>query len=145
MEQNLENMVEKYAWYTTARTLSAKNGGRAAALHRLLLQNRQTSSLELSEIDINKLTKITSGEIIDRFLNLDSYRITAEEDTAAEEEIRLEPELDDEDDLASEDLAEIYMQQGLKSEAIEIYRKLSLLNPEKSVYFAKKIENINKN
>ena len=53
--------------------------------------------------------------------------------------------LDDEDDLVSEDLAEVYLIQGLNTQAIEIYRKLSLLNPEKSVYFAEKIEQITRN
>lgn len=144
MEQSADKLVEKYAWYTTARTLAAKESGQVSALQQLLLHNRKTSSLELCEIDIARLTEVTSGEIIDRFLKLDSYRITADEGTS-DDEIPLEPELEEDDDLASEDLAEIYARQGLKNEAIEIYRKLSLLNPEKSVYFAEKIENINKN
>ena len=46
------------------------------------------------------------------------------------------------DDLVTEDLAEIYLAQGLCDEAIAIYRKLSLLNPEKSVYFASLIDKI---
>ena len=38
--------------------------------------------------------------------------------------------------MVSEDLAEIYANQGLYDEAIDTYRKLSLLNSEKSIYFA---------
>ncbi len=144
MEQGAETLAKKYVWYTTARTLAAHESGEPSALQQLLQQNRKISSLELCKIDIDRLTEITSGEIIDRFLQLDSYRIAADENTS-EEEIPLEPKLEEDDDLASEDLAEIYARQGLKSEAIEIYRKLSLLNPEKSIYFAEKIENINKN
>lgn len=49
-----------------------------------------------------------------------------------------------EDDLASESLAEIMVKQGKYDKAIEMYRKLSLRNPQKSVYFARKIEDINK-
>ena len=39
-------------------------------------------------------------------------------------------------DLISEELAEIYAKQGFYSKASEIYTRLSLLYPEKSVYFA---------
>lgn len=47
-----------------------------------------------------------------------------------------------EDGLASEPLAEIYIKQGKPDKAIDIYRKLSLRNPQKSAYFALKIEGI---
>ena len=49
-----------------------------------------------------------------------------------------------EDGLASESLAEIYIKQGKYDKAIEMFRKLSLRNPEKSTYFAQKIEEISK-
>ena len=45
-----------------------------------------------------------------------------------------------EDDLVSESLAEIYSKQGKFDKAIEMYRKLSLRNPQKKAYFARKIE-----
>ncbi len=49
-----------------------------------------------------------------------------------------------EEDLASEPLANIYIKQGRYDQAIEMYRKLSLRNPQKSTYFARKIEEIQK-
>ena len=49
-----------------------------------------------------------------------------------------------EDSLASESLAEIYTKQGKYDKALDMYRKLSLRNPEKSAYFARKIEEITK-
>ena len=87
---------------------------------------------------------MSEGEIIDRFLRKGDYRIVAEEGDT-EEEICTEATLDDEDEFVSEELAEIYLSQGLKMEAIEIYRKLSLLNTEKFAYFAEKIDTIQKN
>ena len=47
-----------------------------------------------------------------------------------------------EDGLASESLADIYTKQGKYDQAIEMYRKLSLRNPQKNTYFAQKIEAI---
>lgn len=49
-----------------------------------------------------------------------------------------------EDDLVSESLAEIHIKQGKYDKAIDMYRKLSLRNPQKSAYFARKIEAIQK-
>lgn len=47
-----------------------------------------------------------------------------------------------EDGLASESLAEIYIKQEKYDKAIDMYRKLSLRNPQKNAYFARKIEEI---
>jgi tetratricopeptide (TPR) repeat protein len=47
-----------------------------------------------------------------------------------------------EEDLASESLAEIHVKQGKYDKAIDMYRKLSLRNPQKKVYFARRIEEI---
>lgn len=49
-----------------------------------------------------------------------------------------------EEDLASEPLAEILERQGKHDKAIEMYRKLSLRNPQKKAYFARKIEELQK-
>ena len=49
-----------------------------------------------------------------------------------------------EEDLASESLAEILIKQGKHGKAIDMYRKLSLRNPQKSAYFARKIEGLQK-
>ncbi len=45
-----------------------------------------------------------------------------------------------EEDLASESLADIYIKQGKYDKAIDMYKKLSLRNPQKKAYFARKIE-----
>ncbi|MDI9320018.1 MAG: hypothetical protein QM530_06015 [Phycisphaerales bacterium] len=46
--------------------------------------------------------------------------------------------------MVSEPLAEILVKQGRFDKAIEVYKKLSLQNPEKKTYFAAKINHLNK-
>ncbi|MDN3657536.1 hypothetical protein QWZ08_17930 [Ferruginibacter paludis] len=45
-------------------------------------------------------------------------------------------------DVVTEAMADVLIQQGKLNKAIELYQKLSLLNPSKSAYFAAKIDNI---
>jgi hypothetical protein len=45
-------------------------------------------------------------------------------------------------DVYTESMAEVWIKQGNKSKAIEVYNKLSLLNPSKKAYFATQIENL---
>ncbi len=46
--------------------------------------------------------------------------------------------------VISEQLAKIYLKQGMKEEAIEMYKVLSLQNPKKNAYFAKILKKIKK-
>ena len=127
-EAELDAILEQYPWFSAAQALKARSQG---------VKLRY-------DVDVQKIAEESEGEIISRFLRKGEYRIVADEGES-DVDICTEAEIDDEDDLVSEDLAEIYLLQGLKCEAIEIYRKLSLLNSEKSAYFAEKIENIEKN
>ena len=125
-EERIAELLEKYPWYEAARV------------------SQTGVVLPGYEIDVERLAEESEGEIISRFLRKGDYKIVADEG-AVEGDVLTEAEIDDEDDIVSEELAEIYLAQGLKNEAKEIYRKLSLLNSEKSAYFAEKIENIEKN
>lgn len=140
----LDTLVADYEWFTTARVARVCVTGRADALLSALQSNRNVTSFCQKHIDVDSLAAVTEGEIIDKFLRLTDYKIVADEEDDAGE-IRTQAELDDEDDLVSEELAEVYISQGMKAEAIEIYRKLSLLNTEKSIYFAEKIEKLTNN
>ena len=157
----LERLLSRYEWFSTARIVREHVTGEPDSLTGLLASGRVASSLKLAAIDLSKLTErraedaAASGtseaapstdDIIDKFLQFGDYRIVADEAAEAEgENIRTEAEFEDEDDLVSEELAEIYLSQGLKSEALAIYRKLSLRNTEKSIYFAEIIDKIENN
>ncbi|MBR2975585.1 MAG: hypothetical protein IKC57_01920 [Alistipes sp.] len=137
----IEAAVEKYPWWSGARLMLLRAKGEAATFEPYtpewllrLLHHRAT--LPLRSIDVARLRHLSDDDIIDRFLRHGSYRIVAEE---GEAESIAEPQNDilcDDEELVSEDLAEIYLNQGLYEAAIDTYRKLSLLNSEKSVYFA---------
>jgi hypothetical protein len=47
-----------------------------------------------------------------------------------------------EDEVVTEAMADVLVQQGKASKAAEVYKKLSLLNPSKSAYFAAKIDQL---
>lgn len=47
-----------------------------------------------------------------------------------------------EEEVITESMAEVYLQQGKTQKAKEIYQKLSLLNPAKNAYFAAKLNEI---
>ncbi len=47
-----------------------------------------------------------------------------------------------ENEVLTESMAEVLLQQGRNKKALEVYKKLSLLNPGKSAYFAAKINQI---
>ena len=126
--EELNALLAEYPWFTAAKALQERSEGKVLR----------------HAIDAEKIAEESEGEIISRFLRKGEYRIVAGEGEV-DDDVMTEAEIDEEDDLVSEELAEIYLAQGLKCEAIEIYRKLSLLNSEKSVYFAEKIENIEKN
>ncbi len=78
--------------------------------------------------------------IIDRFLE-QNPRIVARGKDVPEGDIAVES-IEYKPDVASETLAEILLRQGKKQEAVVIYNKLSLMFPEKSSYFAKKLKSI---
>jgi hypothetical protein len=47
-----------------------------------------------------------------------------------------------ESEVVTEAMAEVWLKQGNRQKALEVYNKLSLLNPSKNAYFAAKIEDL---
>ena len=48
----------------------------------------------------------------------------------------------EEDEIVTESMGDVYIQQGKYEQAEEIFKKLSLLYPAKSIYFANKLEHL---
>ena len=136
-ENELATLLQDARWQPKSVGEGATEDAVVNAVEELV----KMPAIELQSIDIEQLTRITSSDIIDRFLRAETHRIVAEEGEV-EREITIEADISDEDDMVSEELAEVYLAQGLKDMAIETYRKLSLLNPEKSIYFAELISKI---
>ena len=139
-QEAIESLLRTERWQPESASEAAMEGASAESLKALY----EVPQLEIKTIDVERLTFLSSEDIIDRFLRTEPRRIVAEEGEV-EHEITTSADIDDEEDMVSEELAEVYLAQGLKDMAKETYRKLSLLNPEKSVYFAQIIANIDSN
>ena len=139
-QEAVEGLLRTERWQPESASETAVQEASAESLKALY----EMPQLEIKAIDIERLTFLSSDDIIDRFLRAEPRRIVAEEGDV-EQEIVTSADIDDEEDMVSEELAEVYLAQGLKDMAKETYRKLSLLNPEKSIYFAQIIANIDSN
>lgn len=108
----------------------------------LVRENDQMNADATADQEQHRSADLTL-EVIDRFLAEEPKRMVPREDIP-EGDISADS-VEEDDDMISEELAEIYRTQGLTERAKAIYTKLSLLYPEKSVYFAEIIDRINEN
>ena len=165
----LKGVLRKYPYFQTARMLYSKalmtsgmsafetevNRAAAAApdrrVFRSFLSGRttktETTRKQQADPGGNNETK-SKGKgipakqqaIIDRFL-AENPRIRTKKEDIPEGEMSRES-IEYHPEAVSETLAQILVKQGQTDRAIDIYNKLSLKFPEKSSYFAKKIEEI---
>ena len=88
-------------------------------------------------------TQLSSRDLIDKFIKSSPTleRMTLPESQPVRD--LSETSAEEKGSFITETLAKIYINQGYYSRAINIYEKLSLQYPEKSAYFAGRIEKIN--
>jgi len=99
--------------------------------------NRNKASLD-EVLYGNRMKKQDINYLIEKFLK-EEPRIQPGKDLEENQEDLSAESVSEASDIATETLANVYLSQGKKDEALEVYEKLCLKFPEKSSYFAKKI------
>lgn len=83
----------------------------------------------------------STDEIINRFIETEPRIVPSRTEFYSPVKMAKQS-LEEHDDLVSETLAGIFAEQGNLKKAIEMYKKLMLLSPEKSSFFAARIEKL---
>ena len=113
--RQLDEAIARWPWFTAARVVRCRLTGASDPVLTLLAADRGGTEAA-AEIDPEGLLHLTPADLIDRFLLEKELRIVAEEESGEGpgEEIVTEATFDEEDDLVSEELAEVYLKQGLR-------------------------------
>lgn len=111
--------------------------------HIFHLQTPFNPTEESKRIVVNRENHTKGDEIINNFIK-NEPQIRAPKLEQINTENKAKKSAEDQDDLVSETLAAIYIEQMLYQKAIVTYEKLSLKFPEKSRYFANLIQSLEK-
>lgn len=163
--RHLDGLIELYPWFDMLRIMKLKvlDGGKANKYLQAnaltlfsnnyynLLHNKSYADFTASQAYVKKKqfynsAKASSGEsssLIDSFLSIDLSKRKIED--VDNKYVNIDLSGDQDESLVSEEIAAVYVKLGDYQEAEKIYCKLSLKYPEKSVYFANRIEKIKEN
>jgi len=109
-------------------------------VRRQLEQINSPSETDVSQASSDDVTEVKENrDLIDTFLNSNPKIIPDENHSY---QVDLTESLQENQDILTETLADIYITQGHKSKAVEIYEHLILKYPEKHIYFAAQIERL---
>ncbi len=106
---------------------------------KMLIESRILALQQEQKEEEKEENKLSKNEIIDKFI-AKNPQISRPKQEFFNPISVAQASVVDQENIISETLATIYLNQGYVEKAISIYKKLSLKNPEKSVYFAELIE-----
>ena len=106
---------------------------------KLLIEQRIVELEKEKEEKKTEDKSLSKNEIIDKFI-AENPQISRPKQEFYDPFVVAQASVVDQENIISETLANIYLNQGYVEKAISIYQKLSLKNPKKSVYFAELIE-----
>ena len=104
-----------------------------------LIEQRIIELEREKEVSAKEEKTLSKTEIIDKFI-AENPQISRPKKEFYDPMVVAQTSVVDKENIISETLATIYLNQGYVEKAISVYQKLSLKNPEKSVYFAELIE-----
>ena len=142
----LNRLVEEFPYFHTGHQLYLK--GLQQTDEKKMVSQLKKAALSVRDRDVlfhyihcpsPKVEKDwSSGELIDFFLKTNPRIVPGD----SQYKVDLTEGVQEDYEITTETLADIYVAQGHKDKAIEIYEHLILKYPEKNIYFAAQIERL---